>query len=177
MTRVQTCALPIFTISGGELEIVAAGDGVSAYTGVIFSGGTTTIQSGGGYQSSVSSDHSAKGVKAGSDIRIEAGTLTVSAAENGIHSDGSIAIQGGEIVVSAGDDGIRAESALTIDGGAVTVRTAYEGLEAADITLNDGTVTVTSQDDSLNISDGSGFPGRVRLRPRRVRGDGRKADD
>ena len=144
------------TISGGEIEIVAAGDGVSAYTGVIVSGGTATIQSGGGYQSSVSSDQSAKGVKAGSDIRIEAGTLTVSAAEDGIHSDGSIAIQGGEIVLSAGDDGIRAESALTIDGGAVTVRTAYEGLEAADITLNDGMVTVTSQDDSLNISDGSG---------------------
>lgn len=146
----------MITILGGEIEIAAAGDGVSAYTGVIVSGGTATIQSGGGYQSSASSDQSAKGIKAGSDIRIEAGTLTVSAAEDGIHSDGSITIQGGEIALSAGDDGIRAESALTIDGGTVTVRTAYEGLEAADITLNDGTVTVTSQDDSLNISDGSG---------------------
>ncbi|SPF67220.1 Carbohydrate-binding domain-containing protein Cthe_2159 [Propionibacterium ruminifibrarum] len=141
-------------IDDGALTIDAGGDGVAAITDVIQTGGTTTITAGSG--TAADDEASTKGVKAGVAVSLADGTVTIDSSDDALHSDDVVQIDGGTIDLASGDDGVHAENALLVNGGAVTVSTSYEGFEANDITINDGTVEVTSSDDGMNASDGSG---------------------
>lgn len=164
-------------IEGGTLTVVAGLDGIQAATRLQVDGGTLTITSGGG--SANASDRagwgtwgsgagddaadSAKGLKAGTDLTITNGILTVDASDDALHSNGSLTVAGGQIRLASGDDGIHADATLTIDGGALEITKSYEGIESAVITINDGTVRLVASDDGINVSggsDGSALAGR-----------------
>jgi hypothetical protein len=57
--------------------------------------------------------------------------------------------------LTSGDDGIHADTSLTVNGGSVTVAESYEGLESATITVDDGTIYITSSDDGINCAGGA----------------------
>ena len=57
--------------------------------------------------------------------------------------------------VSAGDDGIHADRELIIDGGDVHINRAYEGLEAQVVTINNGDISLTTNDDGINAGGGA----------------------
>lgn len=103
----------------------------------------------------VSASDSAKGLKAGKEMVVAGGTLTVNSKDDGIHSDGNVTIDGGALTIATGDDGIHANSHTTINGGNVTVTESYEGIEGAVITLTGGEVAVTASDDGVNASAGT----------------------
>ena len=106
---------------------------------------------------------SAKGLKAGTALYIDAGTFTVDSSDDSIHCNGSVSIRGGTLSLSSGDDGIHADGALALSGGEVTVSKSYEGLEGASVTVSGGTYRVTASDDGVNAaggSDGSSLNGR-----------------
>jgi len=164
-------------IEGGTLTVVAGLDGIQAATRLQVDGGTLTITSGGGsanasdragwgtWGSGVGDDaaDSAKGLKAGADLTITNGILTVDASDDALHSNGSLTVAGGQIRLASGDDGIHADATLTIDGGALEITKSYEGIESAVITINDGTVRLVASDDGINVSggsDGSALAGR-----------------
>ena len=150
----------IVVIDGGTLMITAGLDGIQAETMLAISGGKLAISSGGGSGASVVD--SAKGLKAGVDITIAGGNIQVDAADDAVHSNGSITISGGELVLTSGDDGVHADALLLITGGDLSVARSYEGLESSIIVINDGTITLTSSDDGINVaggSDGSGMMG------------------
>lgn len=105
-------------------------------------------------ETSDSSD-SHKGLKAGSDIRILGGSVTVDSADDSVHSNGTFSIRGGTLDLTSGDDGIHADSSLTIADGEITVNRSYEGIEGAVINITGGTVRVIADDDGINVAGGA----------------------
>ncbi|WP_430784421.1 carbohydrate-binding domain-containing protein [Actinoplanes sp. G11-F43] len=145
------------SVSAGTITVTSGGDGVDAATDVVVTGGTITVTSGGGLASaaSLAADVSAKGLKSGVITVLEGGTVAVNAADDAVHSDGAIHLNGAKVTVGSGDDGVHAEGQLIVDAGSVTVASAVEGLEAAQIVLNDGSVSVTTSDDGVNATSSS----------------------
>ena len=112
---------------------------------------------GGGFGggNSCSPDSSMKGIKADSNIVIEAGKIDVNSHDDGIHSDGNLTVSGGFTTVKTDDDGLHSEKALTIKGGTVEVTMAYEGMEGAEMTFEGGVTSVITTDDGWNAAGGS----------------------
>ena len=103
---------------------------------------------------------SSKGVKAGTDLLINGGTMTVNAADDTLHSNGSITIQAGSLTLTSGDDGIHAETNLNITGSAVIdITNSVEGLEAKVVNISGGTVNVNASDDGINATSGTSSDG------------------
>ena len=168
-------------IAGGTITITSAFDGISASNTVQFTKGETTdeptvkITAGGGQTclgnstssqsgrggwgmmgggNSCSPDSSMKGIKADSNIVIEAGKIDVNSHDDGIHSDGNITVSGGFASVKTDDDGLHSEKALTIKGGTVEVTMAYEGMEGAEMNFEGGVTSVITTDDGWNAAGG-----------------------
>lgn len=107
---------------------------------------------------------STKGIKTGTAVQIDGGTLTVDSADDAINSGNSVVINGGAVTLTAGDDGIHADTVMQISGGGLTVNQSYEGLESSNITIDNGNIRVTASDDGVNVSggnDGSSVNGRA----------------
>ena len=166
-------------IAGGTITITSAFDGISASNTVQFTKGETTdeptvkIMAGGGQTclgnstggqggwgmmgggNSCSPDSSMKGIKADSNIVIEAGKIDVNSHDDGIHSDGNITVSGGFASVKTDDDGLHSEKALTIKGGTVEVTMAYEGMEGAEMNFEGGVTSVVTTNDGWNAAGGT----------------------
>ena len=169
------------SIEGGTLNVTAGLDGIQAETSIAISGGDITITSGGGSVNGVNqggqggwgmqfnpndtedTTESTKGLKAGVDVTISGGSLTIDSADDSIHSNSSLTINDGEMILTSGDDGIHSDATLVINGGTLEITKSYEGIESALITINGGTLHVVSSDDGINVAggnDGSAMGGR-----------------
>ena len=160
-------------IEGGTFTINAQNDGIQAVTTLLVAGGQFDITCGGGSDNatqrtddfpgssanasttSATSDtsDSAKALKAGATVTVKGGTLNIDSADDAIHSDNRVTIEGGTLTIASGDDAVHAENSIEVTGGELTVTTCYEGLESAEITIDDGTVRLTAQDDGFNTSN------------------------
>lgn len=172
-------------IEGGIIDITAGEDGIQAETVLMLTGGNITISSGGGSTNSsskagtsgntwgiwgrestsgnVDSSGSAKGLKAGVNVVISGGTITVDSSDDSIHSNESLTISGGDIVLVSGDDGIHADTAIEINGGDIEITKSYEGIESSNIIINNGNIHLIASDDGINAVggvDGSSLNGR-----------------
>ena len=143
------------SIRGGALTVVSGGDALSAESDILVSDGTLNLTAGGGSGAQVADGASAKGIKATVNVVIDGGALTIDSADDALHSNGTIVVNGGTVTLASGDDGVHADSVIDINGGELTIATSYEGIESASITLDAGTVRVTSSDDALNASAGA----------------------
>lgn len=170
-TNSEDTARGFVYIESGLFNITAAKDGIQAETLVKLSGGEINVTSGGGVPEKVSSggagrapfessssddEESTNGIKAGSLILAEGGSITVSSADDTVHSNGDVQINGGKFTLSSGDDGIHADNALIINSGEIIVSKSYEGLEGKTVTITGGNIDITSSDDGINAADGSG---------------------
>ena len=54
---------------------------------------------------------------------------------------------------------------MTVDGGEITVARSFEGLEGETITINGGTVRVTSTNDAVNVVADAAAPSAGAPRP------------
>jgi hypothetical protein len=160
-------------VQAGTLDITAGRDGIQGETRVLVDGGHITITAGGGSAnfsgsggaipggprvpgSGGYSGDSAKGIKAGVDVTIVGGTITIDSLDDGIHSNDSLTIDGGKISIASGDDGMHADAALTINGGDINITRCYEGIESQVITINDGNIRIVARDDGINAASGNG---------------------
>lgn len=167
------------SLDGGVFKITSEMDGIQAETLLQTTSAKLTILTGGGSANasttskgnenpgmgqqnaqateSTTEDEtvSAKGMKAGTGILVNSGTLVIDSSEDSMHCNGDILINSGKVTLSAGDDGIHADSSLTVDGGSIKIIQSYEGLEAASITINNGTVRLTARDDGFNAAGGN----------------------
>lgn len=170
-TNSEDTARGFVYIESGLFNITAAKDGIQAETLVKLSGGEINVISGGGAPEKVSSgdagrapfessssddEESTNGIKAGTLILADGGSITVSSADDTVHSNGDVQINGGKFTLSSGDDGIHADNALIINSGEITVSKSYEGLEGKTVTVTGGNIDITSSDDGINAADGSG---------------------
>lgn len=169
-TNSEDTARGFVYIESGLFNITAAKDGIQAETLVKLSGGEINVTSGGGVPEKVSSggasrapfessssddEESTNGIRAGTLILAEGGSITVSSADDTVHSNGDVQINGGKFTLSSGDDGIHADNALIINSGEITVSKSYEGLEGKTVTITGGNIDITSSDDGINAADGN----------------------
>lgn len=172
-------SLGFIYIAGGTFKITSDGDGMDASAYLTILDCNATIKSGGGASnaekkqeefgqmdntsSSTNSDTtSAKGIKAGGNLTISGGTLSLDCADDAVHSNADISISNGNLTIATGDDGIHADSSLKISGGTINVTESYEGIEGLEITVSGGTISVVSSDDGFNAAggnDSSGYGG------------------
>jgi len=148
------------TIDLGRIEVTSGGDAISAQTNVLVAGGELILDAGGGSDTVIDENLSAKGIKGGSCVTIANGIVTIDSADDSLHSNNSITINNGVVTLSSGDDGMHADTALSINAGDVRILKSYEGIESAVITLNNGSVKINASDDGINVSggvDGSGM--------------------
>jgi len=148
------------TIDLGRIEVASGGDAISAQTNVLVAGGELILDAGGGSDTVIDENLSAKGIKGGSSVTIANGIVTIDSADDSLHSNNSITINNGVVTLSSGDDGMHADTALSINAGDVRILKSYEGIESAVITLNNGSVKINASDDGINVSggvDGSGM--------------------
>lgn len=98
---------------------------------------------------------SAKGIKAGVDITIKAGDFKQNTSDDAFHSNNTFTIDGGVLNLASGDDGIHADITVTLNAGTININKSYEGIEGKDILVNDGSITIISNDDGFNAAGGS----------------------
>ncbi len=141
-------------INNGSFNIDAGDDGIQATTDLLIAGGTFDITTGGGSESSLGSDNSAKGLKSDVNIITDGGTFDINSADDAVHTDGNLIINDGNFTCNTGDDGFHADYNLEINGGDINIEDSYEGIESLVITINDGNIIVNSSDDGLNAAGG-----------------------
>nr|WP_198044592.1 carbohydrate-binding domain-containing protein [Lysinibacillus timonensis] len=95
---------------------------------------------------------STKGIKAGTEINILGGTLTIDSLEDALHSNQDLSLTGGKMTILTGDDGIHADSNVSILGGDITIEKSLEGIEGQNITIADGRVHLNAEDDGINVN-------------------------
>jgi len=110
---------------------------------------------GGNTTSSSTDTESSKGIKAGTEITIKSGDITIDSTDDSIHSNGSIIINGGNMNLSSGDDGIHADTNISITGGTINITKSYEGIESAYIEISGGKISVVASDDGINVAGGN----------------------
>lgn len=104
---------------------------------------------------SSSESTSAKAVKAGSELNIKGGEMTIDSSDDSIHCNGNVNISGGTLSAKSGDDGVHADGELIITDGTINIEKSYEGLEGVNVTISGGDISVTASDDGLNAGGGS----------------------
>lgn len=113
----------------------------------------------GTYKITAESGH---GLQGKDSVRIAGGNMTITAGKDAIHSgndedanEGFVYIAGGELTIDAGDDGIHADNETYIADGTITINKSNEGIEGSVVTVESGTIDVTSSDDGFNAAGGS----------------------
>lgn len=161
-------------ITGGTFAIEAANDAIQAETQLVIEDGTFALTSGGGSTGETAQDggwfgrggwetpetaaedaSSAKGLKAGTLLRVAGGDFTIDALDDALHTNGDLTIDGGTFVLATDDDGAHADAALTVNGGTLAVSRSFEGLEGSTVTINGGDISLVSSDDGINSAGGS----------------------
>lgn len=144
------------SIESGIFNLTTASDAIDAATDVIIYNGIISITSGGGSGKTVSSDASAKAIKGIVSVVVYEGNISINSADDAVHSNGFVRIDNGTLNISSGDDGIHGDVAIKINNGNVKITKSVEGIESAIITINDGYVSIVSNDDGFNATKGGG---------------------
>ncbi len=158
-------------IENGNFTIDATCDGMDAESKILIQSGRFEIKTGGGSENASHTSKnwgnwgrrevqtidtaSAKGIKAKTNLVIQGGTFTLDTSDDGIHSNNTIGIVEGTFTIFSGDDGIHADTELIIEGGNISINKSYEGIEAAKITIQNGTISIVSTDDGINVAGGN----------------------
>lgn len=86
---------------------------------------------------------------------IDAGKDALKSSNSSDTSKGFVTIDGGIFEITCGDDAFHAETALTINNGKILILSCYEGLEGLTVEINDGQISITSEDDGINAAGGN----------------------
>ena len=168
-------------IESGTIVIESENDGIQAENNLYVMDGNINITSGGGMQNPVVSmavneqekdmlvtveeTTSTKGLKAGVNLIVSGGNITVDSHDDSVHSNDGITITGGELILSTDDDGIHGDNEVVIEGGNIDITNCYEGVEGKVVNINGGSLWINASDDGINLSDGTAVQGNMRMMP------------
>lgn len=174
-TNTTDTSLGYIKIEDSNIDITTQRDGIQAETIVNTSNSNINIETN-GQISNTSEDISSKGIKSGTELTIESGTINITKSYEGIESS-YIEINDGDISVISSDDGINisggndsssfngrpgqnnfssvgeSNQKLTINGGNIYVKVQGDGLDAnGSIYINGGNIVVAGPTSSGNGS-------------------------
>lgn len=105
-------------------------------------------------------DASSKGLKAGGDLVITGGTISVTSTDHAVHAAGNGSISGASMQIDSDQKGISVHGDLTIDGAdtEIVIDRCTEGVESkATLSVEDGTIRILdASDDGLNTGGTTG---------------------
>ena len=151
-------------VADGTIELLAGGgsqNGTKEHSdsfGGFMGGGRPGGMRPGSSQNSTANESdgtSMKGLKAGGNLLITGGKITVNSADDSVHGNASVTIRGGTLTLASGDDAIHVEDTLTVTAGKIAISESYEGLEALHIAVQGGDITLKASDDGLNAAGGN----------------------
>lgn len=137
-------------ITGGTYTVTSSGHALCGKDSVRISSGTFSLTSGKDGIHSENTEDPQKGF-----IYIADGAFTVKSTGDGLDASSVLQIDGGIFDIGSGCKGIKSDSDLVIFGGDIAISKSYEGLEGMTITINDGNISLYSDDDGLNAAGGS----------------------
>ena len=141
-------------IASGTIDVTAVDDGIKGRDYLVVSDGTITATTGGQGLKSTQDSDSAAGY-----ILVSGGTIdvtTTGSSSDCVNAVTSALFTAGTLTLSCTDDAIHADKLVMVEGGDITVTNTYEGLESAAVVITGGKIDVTSSDDAINATDGSG---------------------
>ena len=161
-------------ITGGSYTIQVSGHGISGKDAlnvadgtfsIITGGGSTAVQmkasdnfpqEGRGWEGASSQEEDntikAKGLKSDGPITALTGSFTLDCADDAVHAGGDVTLCGGKWIIHTADDGIHSDENVAIAGGSFELPYCYEGIEGKNVTIGDGSFSITSVDDGINAT-------------------------
>ncbi|MGN0165995.1 MAG: carbohydrate-binding domain-containing protein [Lachnospiraceae bacterium] len=88
-------------------------------------------------------------------IVADSSEINAESEDDTIHSNGNIFLTAGSYTLASGDDGIHADAAIMCRNAAIYVEESNEGIEGWQITLTGCDVTIYSDDDAINATNGA----------------------
>ena len=148
------------TLADGTENVLSSGpaygqDAVSAsIDGAVYSKDDLTINGSGSLTVAGEYQH---GIVCNDDLVIAGGTVAVTAAQDGLHANDSTRIANADLTITAGDDGVTVSNDentgyFYMESGSITIPSCYEGVEAVNVTIDGGTIDITSTDDGINAN-------------------------
>lgn len=148
------------TLADGTENAISSGsayrqDAVNAgIDGAVFARDDLTINGSGSLTVAGAYQH---GIVCNDDLVIAGGTVTVTATQDGLHANDSTRIANADLTITAGDDGVTVSNDentgyFYMESGRVTIPSCYEGIEAINVTIDGGTMDITSTDDGINAN-------------------------
>jgi hypothetical protein len=149
-------------ITGGTIIVTAVNDGIKGRDSIAIKNANITVNAGGDGMQSTNDGDAEKGY-----IVMESGKVNITAAGDGIQAETSMRISGGELIIASGGGSIdsnrvdnRSNWNMGNSSDTSTSTISAKGLKAAvDITIEDGTITIDSSDDSINSNDSATING------------------
>lgn len=151
----------VMRIMGGDITVIAAGDGIAAKDGLLIADGNVIINS------------ADDGIKlTGRDegrgsVNFAGGKVDITSGGDGVQAENQLSVTGGEISITAGcgadavlneadsAKGLKSAAAVVMGSGRVIIDSADDGLHSdKDIALAGGGISVESGDDGIH-ADGS----------------------
>ncbi len=120
----ENCDKGYITISSGTENYLS--DGAEYATdakGTVFSNDDLEIKGSGSLTVVSNYNH---GIVSDDEVKIEEGTIAITAVGDGIHANDGVTVSGGKITVKASGDGIQSENFTEISGGEVNIVTDGE---------------------------------------------------
>ncbi len=97
------------------------------------------------------------GIRGKDFVEINNTTINITSESDAIKSTkGYITVNNGNIQLTAGKKGFESSSEFTLNDGNIDILKSTEGVEATNVIINGGYINITSSDDGINASDGSG---------------------
>ncbi len=172
-------------IMGGTIDITTTGTEVSSSTGGNAGFGFTSDESGafeiqplmfgpgggggrpggggghggGGMGGSSVQAPASKGIKAGSQLLILGGKITVNSTGHCVHSSGALTVTGSAdlTLTSSKGKGVQGHGDVTISGGKLEVVNSTEGIESkTNIYISGGNIKIYATDDGVNLGSNTG---------------------
>jgi len=142
----------IVSIINGVIDITSGGDAIQAEKNVLIADGNFHLTSGGGSNSIIGADASAKGIKASVSVTINGGTFDIDSADDALHSNGVVTVGGGSLVLLSGDETIYADGSVQVAGGHIDIANSsqdpgdepWDTATVVDVALSGNSITVSS---------------------------------